>query len=202
MSYSNVPQVTLQVAVLMQIEEFAKNKIPFTAHMVTSALRDKCNNGLLEIPEVEDKTGNDTYRFPINHPEVKSIVRNLIKNGTAKSVYDFSEDFNGMYFTYTAIPKVTYTGPVIKNPSVVPISTTPVSAVTGCGSIIINRIDQYLKNCRSRNFRPNLKQVQSAIKRGNKSTGTTWGEIADVITNDLGYTLSNGCTIKTIQVIL
>ena len=52
-------------------------------------------------------------------------------------------------------------------------------------SEISTRIQLYLDHCKTNNFRPTLKQVQSAIKRGNKSTGYTCEEIKDIVKNDL-----------------
>lgn len=46
------------------------------------------------------------------------------------------------------------------------------------------RISKYLANCINKNFRPTLKQVQSAIKR-DVSTGWTCEQIKDYIVNTM-----------------
>jgi hypothetical protein len=80
-------------------------------------------------------------------------------------------------------------------------------------STVVERVKLYLNHCASRNYRPSLKQVQSAIKRQDKSTGWTCEELSDVV-NDLGFDIisdpdyvsmsqvkvvSCGCDTSTIQ---
>jgi len=58
-------------------------------------------------------------------------------------------------------------------------------------SEVTKRISTYLKNC---NSNPTIKQVQSAIKRGNKSTGWSSDNILNIIENELKYSIILGAT--------
>ena len=207
---NQVQSVTLQTAVLMQVKEFAQNNTPFSIHDITRAIRSKCASGELEIPEVE--TQNFSFRYDIQHSKVKVFFDDLWRNGVFDPEFSLNRKFvNGMYFEYTPtlntpIPSTLGSGIV---PSATPAPTDPVYLGTPITSIapaspviatilngmvtrpvIIDRVKLYLANCRKQGFCPTLKQVQSAIKRNNRSTGWTCPELSDVIKNDLGYTVT------------
>jgi len=204
----NVPSVTLQTAVLLVIKEFADVGNKFSAHDITRSIRDKCNNGQMEIPEVEDLSGADSFRFNVDHVKVRNIFNEMRDNGVFDADYTIQRKFNGMFFEYTAqsvnqpVPCCGGTPPPTSILPVVPLaSPTPAAAFVVADAEIRRRVTQYLDNCKSRNFRPSLKQVQSAIKRGDKSTGVSSGELEDLITKDLGFAMSGG-DIKHNQVIV
>lgn len=207
----NVPSVTLQTAVLLVIKEFATSGNKFSAHDITKSIRDKCNAGQMEIPEVEDLTGADGYRFNVDHKKVRVLFNEMRDNGVFDADFSIQKKFNGMFFEYfatpTAVPTVAPTAPVPVSPtggtppptSILPVVNLSVGKVD---AEIQRRVEQYLANCKSRNFRPSLKNVQSAIKRGEKSTGVSSGDLADLIEKDLGYSLSYGNGIDHTQVIV
>lgn len=199
MCNSNVPSVTLQTAILMQVKEFSDNATTFSVHDITRSLRDKCNSGNLEIPEAEDINGGQ-YRFSIDHTKVHSLFNEMRKNGVFNTEYTITHNYNGRYFEYSASQNAPNPTSTSSTPSGVgnyaftpaPVNViapttnvvTPVAAPTS-DSDVKNRISVYLNNCKTRNFRPTLKQVQSAIKR-DTSTGWTCQEIKDYIVYSAG----------------
>ena len=206
---SNTNPVTLQAAILSQIREFATTGKTFSVHEVTQALRSKVNSGTLEIPEVE--TQNASFRFDIPHKKVKSIFEDLWNSGVFTPDFTLNRRFTGVYFEYIPVTATTST----PTPPVAPIGTVAVPAASPATigvatvsgkvpkSTVMSRISQYLDNCASRSFRPTLKQVQSAIKRGDVSTGWNCEEIKDVVEQELGYSLSvNPDLISKSQIIL
>lgn len=190
-----VPSVTLQTAVLMQVKEFAQNSQPFSVHDITRSIRNKTANGELEVPEVE--VSGASFRFDIPHAKVKALFDELWRTGVFDPDFTLSRNFNGMYFEYTPSPvngnvsyaSVTPTAPT-QTPAPAPVVTATVTApapATSNGVDVQSRIATYLQNCKNRNFRPTLKQVQSAIKR-DRSTGWSCEKIQDYI-EGLGYTV-------------
>jgi len=202
----NIPTVTLQTAVLLTIKEFADDGNKFSAHDITRSIRDKCNGGKLEIPEVEDLSGADSFRYNVQHNKVRDLFNEMRDNGVFDADYTIHRNFNGMFFEYTAsstapsqppVPSYGGTPPPTSILPVVPLATV----FAQVDAEIKRRVTQYLQNCKTRNFRPSLKQVQSAIKRGDKSTGVSSGELEDLIRKDLGFAMSGG-DIKHNQVIV
>jgi hypothetical protein len=189
----NVPSVTLQTAVLMQVKEFSQNSTQFSVHDITRGIRDKTSAGEMEIPEVE-VTGA-SFRFDIPHTKVKSLFEELWRTGVFDPDFTLNRQFNGMYFQYTPQPlnnlttgTVTTTSNVVV-PSVTQTTPPSVQVVTGTPAsqkVVLARVEEYLSNCSARNFRPTLKQVQSAIKR-DTSTGWSCDDLRVLIEDDLGY---------------
>jgi len=181
--------VTLQTAVLLQVKEFANNNQSFSVHDITREVRQKVNNGLLEIPEVE--VSGASFRFDIPHAKVKALFDELWRAGTFAPDFALNRQFTGVYFQYTPVPVVQTTNvPFVPAPTPVlsvaqPQVTPPASVSTG---VVEDRIQKYLANCSSRNFQPTLKQVQSAIKR-DVSTGWSCEKIQDYI-EGLGYSVT------------
>ena len=95
----NVPSVTLQSAVLLQVKEFVKNKQTFSVHDITRNIRSKASSGDLEIPETE--VSGTSFKNDIPHAKVKNIFDNLWQTGVFDSEFTLSRLFNGTYFEYT-----------------------------------------------------------------------------------------------------
>lgn len=194
---NQVQSVTLQTAVLMQVKEFAQNNQPFSVHDITRTIRHKTAQGELEIPEVE--VSGTSFRFDIPHAKVKTLFDELWRTGVFDPDFTLSRQFNGMYFEYTpsllavsptvqvSTPAVTHATQTVSTPAPTPapapVASSPSTSVSN--SVVQDRIQTYLDNCTSRNFRPTLKQVQSAIKR-DVSTGWTCEQIQDYV-EGLGY---------------
>lgn len=201
----NVPSVVLATAVLMQVQEFVNSAQSFSRYDITRALRQKCNDGLLEIPEVEDvNTSNPAYRYNIRKSDVDAIFdqlfQNCLSNGLPplKVVYDrnlgyrvFSADQPSPAPSVNIAPPATFTPPpvpVVSNPPVVSYSGQGIFSKPGVSDPEIRRrislyVDGYSNTW---GVNPTPKQVQSAIKRGNRSTGFSCNEIKNVMTS-LGY---------------
>lgn len=181
----SVPTVTLQTAILLQIKEFAAAGKTFSAHNITEELRNKCNTGKIEIPEIEDLSGNDSYRYNVDHKNVRNLFNEMRDNGVFDADYQITKTFNGSFFVYTAIstssPATSFS---TQQP---PISVAQKFALSNAE--IKRRIEQYLNNCASKNVCPTIKEIQSAIKRGNHSTGILCEDIISLIENELGYTI-------------
>lgn len=186
--------VTLQTAVLMQVKEFANSNKAFSVHDITREVRQKVNQGVLEIPEVE--VAGASFRFDIPHAKVKALFDELWRTGVFDPDFALNRNFNGMYFEYTPSPVAA--APTAPAPSFT-VSQPPVSAPVATPSVrpalgvtraeATKRIEQYLNNCETRQFQPTLKQVQSAIKRGDASTGWSCEDIRGIIESDMGYTV-------------
>jgi len=186
---NQVQSVTLQTAVLMQVQEFAQNNTPFSVHDITRTIRQKTAQGELEIPEVEVQSAS--FSFDIPHPKVKALFDELWRTGVFDPNFTLSRQFNGMYFLYTPAPvnsgSVSVPAPAIA-PSTPVFTAKPPVTSNSADSTVQARVQQYLKGCASRNFRPSLKQVQSAIKRQNHSTGWSCEALRAMITG-IGYTV-------------
>jgi hypothetical protein len=202
---NQVQSVTLQTAVLMTVKEFAQNNQQFSVHDITTAIRNKTAQGELEIPEVEVQGAS--FRFDIPHPKVKALFDELWRTGVFDPDFTLSRQFNGMYFQYT--PASVNSGASYAGVSVAPqpAAPAPVAAPTPApvsGAIapdVASRVSLYLTNCTTRNFRPTLKQVQSAIKRGDASTGYSCDVLRNFITG-LGYTVvDNPDNVSKAQVV-
>jgi hypothetical protein len=190
----------------MQVKEFAANNQTFSVFDITRTIREKTAQGELEIPEVE--VSGAEFRFDISHPKVKALFDELYRTGVFDSEFTLARTFTGMiggnasYFEYTptlvgnvATTPAPVAPPVTPNypwgpasnptPPAVPQSVTP--APVG-GNDITNRVQQYLAGCVIRNFRPTLKQVQSAIKRNGHSTGVSCEDLKVTI-QSLGFTV-------------
>ena len=193
-----VQSVTLQTAVLLQATEFANNNQPFSVHDITRTLRNKVAQGELEIPETEVQGAS--FKFEVEHQRVKELFDELWRTGVFDSAFTLTRTFKPVekYFEYTP---TLVAGPSVPTPAVAPAPTpsvtpapmaqysvTPSVASSALPSDITDRVKLYLTNCVGRNFRPTLKQVQSAIKRGDASTGTSCETLKSLV-EGLGYTV-------------
>lgn len=199
---SQLQAVTLQTAVIMQVKEFANSNRQFSVHDITQAIRNKVNQGVLEIPEVE--VVGTSWRFDIPHTKVKGLFDELWRTGVFDPDFSLSRAFTGMYYEYTpsvvnspAVAQPTFS---VSQPMVVPPSTQS-STVSNADVAVKFRIETYLSNCKSKNFQPTLKQVQSAIKR-ERSTGWSCEQIQSYV-EELDYNVSvNPDYLSSSQVIL
>lgn len=191
---NQVPSVTLQTAVLMQVKEFANQNQQFSVFDITRTLREKTAQGDLEIPEVE--VSGASFRFDIPHAKVKALFDELWRTGVFDPDFTLSRNFNGVYFEYTpSAVNQSYAGvsvtpaPATPAPTPAPSTPAPVATNSTLPVDIQSRVAVYLLNCKNRNFRPTLKQVQSAIKRGDASTGFSCDVLKSYITTSLGYSV-------------
>lgn len=210
---NSLQSVTLQTAVLLQVKEFAAATRQFSVHDITREIRNKVNSGSLEIPEVEVAGG--TIRFDIPHVKVKALFDELWQSGVFSPEFSLNRHFNGVYYEYTPNPtSATVTSPapatsfsVAQTPIVaaptIPAPTAVANGQSVSKAVVVERIKQYLTNCAGRSFRPSLKQVQSAIKRGDASTGWSCDDLSNIIENDLGFNVvADPDTVSASQVIV
>jgi hypothetical protein len=229
MSNLTVPSMNLQAAVLMQVQEFTTANRPFSRYEITQSLREKCNNGQLEIPELENTNPGATYRFDIRKSAVDDIFDELFNNCSANGLPPLRVDFDRTkgyrLFSVDTAPSTPAGGSVIPASSYTPFNPTPVAvpapapanaafvkavskAVATNVQILTSplpvpaptialtdnevrrRVTQYMQRCVKLGKTPTLKNVQSAIKRGNKSTGLSYREIVN-ITKSLGFKVAN-----------
>lgn len=205
-STQTVKILTLEEAIQFQIEQFSIQNESFSIHDITTALRKKTASGDLEIPECD--ISGSSLRCHIGHAQVKSLFEALYNGGSINPAFDLTRVFTGMFFKYTpnyTAPSANVSGGVSTPPSAAPATPTPTTSVSVSNprSVVLDRIKLYLTNCTSRNFRPTIKQVQSSIKRGEKSTGYTAVQLVELIEKDLGYTVvQNPDFISSSQVVL
>ena len=192
---SNIPSVSLQTAVLMQIQEFVNSGQEFSRYDITKALRQKCNDGLLEIPEVEDVNGGNV-RYDIRKDAVDNIFEQLWNNGLPNGLPPLTWKWNRVlgYRVFSAdvasvsvVPTPTAVPTMTQTPSVpvIPPSHPSNMVTTLSDAEIRRRVQLYMQRCSTLGVTPTLKQIQSAIKR-NRSTGLSYREIANV-TMSLGW---------------
>lgn len=187
-SNQTVPSVSLQTAVLMQVTEFAKNNQPFSIYDITDALRLNVNSGDLEIPEIEER--GPTFRFNVRHSRVRSIFREMLNTGMFDPSFKLEETFpNGKFFVYVptviSMTSATQQPPMTSATTVAPPFSVAAPFAKPTRDEIVKRVKLYLNRCEARNFRPTLKQTQSAIKR-NASTGISCESLMDIV-QSLGY---------------
>jgi len=206
----NVPSITLQTAVLMQVKEFAQNNQSFSVHDITRVIRSKVQSGELEIPEVE--VSGSSFRFDIPHVKVKALVDELWRTGMFDSDLSLNRTFNGRYFDYTTTVNVSNNSSIASTtsniPSVanalnsqvpvspaqtpypsVPVSNTSVRPAKQGVNNVVDNINKYLVHCNQKQMNPTLKKVQSAIKRKH-SSGWTCAEILNIV-QTLGFKVNN-----------
>lgn len=193
---TNVPSVNLATAVLMQVQEFVNSGQEFSRYDITKALRQKCNDGLLEIPECEDTNPGASYRFSILKGEVDNIFDQLFQNCLANGLPPLKVTFDRQrgYRLFSvdvvaAAPQPVATPqPVVATAPPTPEVRVSVPVSTLTDTEIKRRVTLYMTRCTQSGATPTLKNVQSAIKRGNKSTGLSYGEIANIV-KSLGFSI-------------
>ena len=205
--------MNLQTAVLMQVQEFVNSGQTFSRYDITKALRQKCNDGLMEIPDIEDTNPGASNRFNVRKDAVDGIFeqlyQNCLVNGLPPLTYNYEPTLGYRVFSV--------------DPNAAPVPAPPVASATNARNVggpwgvptptilvkvdptqitsvpipsprtatlgdpeIRRRIDLYLSRCAKIGMTPTLKNIQSAIKRGNKSTGLSYREIVNVASS-LGY---------------
>jgi len=200
---NQTPSVNLQTAVLMQVQEFVNSGQTFSRYDITKALRQKCNDGLMEIPDVEDTNPGASNRFNVRKDAVDAIFeqlyQNCLVNGLPPLTYNYEPNLGYRVFSvdlaaagnvpapaaYASLPTAVPTPPPPAVPTL-PTPLTPTSTVTLSDPEIRRRVGLYMDHCAKVGVTPTLKQIQSAIKRKNKSTGLSYREIANVASS-LGY---------------
>ena len=175
--------VTLQTAVIMVVKDFVQNDESFSIHDITVGIRERCNNGLLEISEIENPDPSAPFRFIVEH----SVVRVLFNEMWDRGVFSgqtpiLDRRHNGRYWEFSSgsdddvllkslLDDLGVSDSDLLNVSVAKSQSTyspptPDSLALDERKIEAKRrIKIYLENCAKVPVFPTLKQVQSAIHR-------------------------------------
>lgn len=183
---------SLSNAVKDQVLEFINSGQSFSKYDITKALRQKCNDNLLEIPECLNPDSTNQFLYLIQKKDVDQIFEQLIANCSLNGLPELETDFqrapNGVpyrvFFVNQSASQVP-TGNVYASAPTLGATATKVSASAITNPEIIRRINLFMTRCTQRGIVPTLKQIQSAIKR-KKSTGLSYGEISQVA-KSLGF---------------
>lgn len=193
---TNANTVTLQDAVLEQVKQFVDSGEQFSVYNVTTAIRTKCNAGLLDIPEVLNSNPHSQFKYDVRHDSVKATFAELFEDSPQNGFPALTRQFSGQYWVYEA--DAAGDGTVDNSPIQV-VTSVPAAPATAPAAIpatppppvseteVKRRIKIYLENCTKAGSIPTPKQVQSAIKR-NRSTGYSYDKITS-IASEMGYTL-------------
>jgi hypothetical protein len=184
---STTPQLTLKEAVVNAVNEL-KVKGSFSAHDVTTAIRDAANAGEIALPGLEATQPNSSnIKYWVNHSDVKTTLDGLLNDGTLANLGMTNVDYSGAYRVFEFAGAST--APAAPVPSAddhdgAPAPTTPApNAANPTQSPLAQRIDAYLKKIGS----ATLKQVQSALK----VNGVTCKDLAPIV-ESLGFTVTPG----------
>lgn len=181
---TTVPSLSLQTAVLNQVQEFATNNATFSIYEITKEIRNKVNQGTWEIPETE--IVGSSFRNDIPHSRVRNLFYDLWNSGVFDNQFNLNRVFNGNYNEFTPANVVSTIDPAAN--AVSQTVAPPANNVSSATSPIDARVQLYLNNCKTKGSQPTLKQVQSAIKRRNSGTGISCSDLYNIVVK-LGYNL-------------
>lgn len=170
----NTPQtnLTLAEAVVQAVNELKANG-SFSAHDVTSTIRDSVNAGEYALPGYEARPGTagGTIKYWVDHEKVKEVVDELLDNGELANIglTNVVDPINARPYRLfefgTATPAPVAPATPVANATVTPAGTQGALAA---------RVQAYL----GRVGTATLKQVQSALK----TNGVTCEDFYNLIT--------------------
>lgn len=205
-------QLTLKELIVGVVEGFLVTATPFSVHDITNSIREIVNTGIVEVPAL--RVDGQAFKFEIGHDDVKFYFNELYQNGLFSK--PLVRTFNGAYFIYEAATAAPPSKPInfataapltsrgssinqlmsalgglrnattIAVPSVAAVVQQAASSTLGRNEVV-ERVRQYLRNCKARGFTPSSKQIQSAIKRNGKSTGWSRTDL-----NQIRHGINNG----------
>jgi hypothetical protein len=171
----------------MSVKDFVNSDMTFSIHDITVDIREKCNSGKLEIPEIEikDFDPNLSYRFNVEHTAVRSLFNEMWDLGVFDGMIPIlGRKHNGRYWEfssvsgeddYSLLQKIldeiadSDTDGIMNTPVQIlkadPTPTPTALAADEKAREAKRRIKLYLENCAKIPVYPTLKQVQSAIHR-------------------------------------
>lgn len=192
-------QVTLKELVLGAVEGFLSTDSSFSVHNLTQSIRNVVNSGAVEIPAL--LVDGQAFKYEISHDDVKFYFNDLFLNNSFTQ--PLSRSWQGGYFLYYGDMTPAQVNPIkatsnalnrlggslsvlgnsgtIKVPSAAALVSQQAAASNKLPRTeVINRVRTYQTNCGFRGVSPTPKQIQSAIKRGSKSTGWTRSELQGI----------------------
>lgn len=202
-------QATLKELVQGAVEGFLATDTPFSVHNLTTSIRQLVNSGAVTVPSLF-VDGKD-FKYEIGHDDVKFYFQELFNaNSFSRQV---GRRFEDPYFLYFGVDSNSTTDPtsstdtgdafsrltkalaamrpksILSTPKTTNFDSSPRVQVTTAKvgrNEIIKRVRTYFNNCSDQGFLPSSKQIQSAVKRGDRSTGWSrselrqiWQDIAD-----------------------
>jgi hypothetical protein len=173
--------VSFVTAVLLTVGEVRQRPSGFSIHDVTTALREKVNDGAIGFSDrnQEDANGVETYR--VEHNDVKRVFEELLSTGV---LLNLDSSFNGKYRVFFNVDSVVTQG--VSN-----LASSP--AVVYTTDPLMEKVENYLRN---KAGDVTLKQIQSRFKED----GLTCREIYDLLSS-WGYNLrGSGATFSTYTV--
>lgn len=164
---------TLKEAVVDAVNTL-KSKGSFSAHDVTSQVRQSVNAGEYTLPGLEAASGS-SFKYNVNHDDVKQVVDSLLNDGTLQNLGLTNVNYSGSFrvFEFGSAVAATTTATVVDTDSDVDQSDSPVAT----------RIKAYLDKVGS----ASLKQVQSMLK----VNGVTCKDLA-TLADEIGLTVTEG----------
>lgn len=198
-------QATLKELVLGAVEGFLATDTPFSVHDLTTSIRQVVNSGAIEIPALY--VSGQAFKYDISHDDVKFYFSEL--NDAELFSQLLARKFNGTFNVFRGADSPAVSNPLkLKVPSpfqgaaqaianlgnalgsmTKAIGTKTPSIATAvqqasAGKLgrteVVDRVRLYLSNCDKRGINPTNKQIQSAIKRGGKSTGWTRSDLDQI----------------------
>jgi hypothetical protein len=185
-------QKTLRELVVGAVEGFLITKTKFSVYDITLSIRQLVNDGSIEIPEL--RVTGQAFDYDIKHVDVRNIFLEL--NSNEEFSQALVRSFNGMYYVYEGsgqapssvgaiFSTMANTLGQMRNTSTakIPSASATVQSVANGKLIyseVVERVRTFFNNHKHSNRRPTGKQIQSAIKRGNKSTGWSRAELLGI----------------------
>jgi hypothetical protein len=188
---------TLKEAVIAAIlEQTAANGAVLSLHQITVFIRERTNTGEWEVLDCVARPNNQNIKFWINHDEVRRIVNDMYANQELDALGFTDRSYNGTYMEYSfgcaptqpasSTATATTTANAVQSTTVLPPVVTQTSGVAVTADVV-SKVDSYIKNQKSIQNTPTIKQVQSAVK----VKGITCEDFYKVVMN-LGYNVVAG----------
>ena len=180
---STTPQLTLKEAVVNAVNEL-KVKGSFSAHDVTTAVREAANAGEIALPGLEATQPNSSnIKYWVNHADVKAVIDGLLNDGTLANLGMTNVDYSGGFRVFEFSAPATSPVPSADDHDGAPAPITTATAANATQSPMAQRVEAYLKKAGS----ATLKQIQSALK----VNGVTCKDLAAIVAG-LGFTVTPG----------
>lgn len=174
--------LTLTEAVVQAVNELKANG-KFSAHAVTSTVRESVNSGEYALPGLEARPGcrAGTIKYWVDHEAIKTVIDALIANGEMANLGMVNVDYSGAYRVF----EFDTTG---ATPANAPTVTTDNGGGVDTQGVLAQRVKAYLDRQAGT---VTLKQVQSALK----TSGVSCEDFYNLITA-LGYQVDTGTPDK------
>jgi len=172
---SAVPSVktayTLKEAVLDAVNTL-KSKGTFSAHDVTTQVRQSVNDGEYILPGLEAAAGS-AFAYNVSHESIKEVIDSVLNDGTLANLGLTNVNYDGAYRTFE-----------FSTATVAADATVDDSDVDESDSPVAKRIAAYLDN---HGGEATIRQIHSALK----INGLTSKDLVE-LTEKLGYTVTAG----------